>query len=226
MRPSSEQRLYERLTSLPLFQGMSRSDIEQIIAKTRFGFSRESKNRVVKREGDACDSLVFLLQGEITSLSVAADHGYSVEETLSAPCILQPDRIFGLTQRYTRTFTTATACEFLELEKPEVVSLTDQYIIFRLNLLNTIATLAQRLSRQPWHPADTFRGRLVRFFADRCSRPAGRKVFRIKMVRLAQELGVSRGDVSQVLNQLQDEGLLDFSRGIIQIPKMEAMVNS
>lgn len=223
MRASTEQRLYERLTSLPLFQGMSRSDMEQVIDKTRFGFSKYAKNRILKREGDPCDGMLFLLSGKMVAESVADDHGYTVTERLYAPCILQPERIFGLTQRYTRTFTTVTACDILKLEKDEVVKLSSEFLIFRLNLLNTISTLSQRLSRQLWHKADTTRGRIIRFFTDRCDRPAGEKVIRIKMVRLADELNVSRLDISNELNQMQEEGLLTFSRGIISIPMMERL---
>lgn len=223
MREAAEQRLYERLTSLPLFQGMSRSDMEQVIEKTRFGFAKYAKNRTVKQEGEPCDRLFFLLRGELRAVSVADDHGYSVEERMLAPAILQPERLFGLTQRYTRTFATATACDFLTLDKAEVVRLSSNYMIFRLNLLNIVSTLSQRTSRLPWRKADTTRGRIVRFFRDRCDRPVGEKTVRIKMVRLAAELNESRGDISAALNALQDERLLTFSRGIIHIPFLEQL---
>lgn len=223
MREAAEQRLYERLTSLPLFQGMSRSDMEQVISQTRFGFCKFPKRRIIKREGDPCDRLFFLLHGVLSSEGVADDHGYSVLEKVNAPAILQPERLFGLTQRHTRSFTTFTACDFLTLEKAEVVRLSDKYMIFRLNLLNIVSTLSQRLSRQPWHKADTTRRRIIKFFADRCDRPAGEKEFHIKMVRLAEELCVSRLDISSELNKMQDEGLLTFSRGIINIPHLEQL---
>lgn len=223
MRATTGQKLYEHLTTLPLFQGMSRSDMEQVIEKTRFGFSKFARNRTVKREGDPCEGMMFLINGKMLAESVADDHGYIVTETVHAPCVLQPERVFGLTQRYTRTFTTLTACDILTLEKDEVVKLSSEFLVFRLNLLNAISTISQRLSRQLWHKADTTRGRIIRFFTDRCERPAGEKEIRIKMVRLADELNVSRLEISEELNQMQDEGLLTFSRGIISIPMMELM---
>ena len=46
---------------------------------------------------------------------------------------------------------------------------------------------------------------------------------RIKMTRLAQETGLGRRAVSETLNTMQDENLLAFSRGIIEIPHIEAL---
>ncbi|MCI7371594.1 helix-turn-helix domain-containing protein, partial [Prevotella sp.] len=71
-------------------------------------------------------------------------------------------------------------------------------------------------------PADAH-DRIVHFIKTHCSSPTGPKTMRIKMTRLAQETGLGRRAVSEILNTMQDENLLAFSRGIIEIPHIEAL---
>ena len=61
------------------------------------------------------------------------------------------------------------------------------------------------------------------FLKSHCLYPTGAKVLRIKMTRLAQELGISRLNVSEALNAMQADGLLHFSRGIISVPQIERL---
>ena len=109
----SNARLHERLLELPLFQGMSRNDLEQIVASTKFRHLSYGKGKTVVNEGDVCDKIYFLLKGIVSATGYADDNGYSITEIMPAPEILQPERIFGLTQRYTRSFKTVTDCTFI-----------------------------------------------------------------------------------------------------------------
>ena len=55
-------------------------------------------------------------------------------------------------------------------------------------------------------------------------RPAGEKIFHIKMTRLAEEMNVKRIYVSKALNELQSEGLIRLERGRIYIPALENLI--
>ncbi len=216
----------EHLIELPLFQGMSNSDIESVITSTNLRRITLAKGKVVVSEDDMCDTIYFLTSGIISSTKRANDGGYSITENIGAPEVLQPERIFGLTQRYTRTFKTFTSCSFLCIAKRDVLTLSDNYQIFRINLLNIISTRSQRLTSNPWRmrPKST-RDRIVRFIEERCSRPAGEKILSIKMERLAYEIGESRLNVSKVLNSMNKEGIIAIKRGYIHIPQLERLVS-
>lgn len=71
-------------------------------------------------------------------------------------------------------------------------------------------------------PSD-IRQQFVNFLRLRCLTQAGRKVLRITMEDLAQELHQSRLNISHMLNALQRDGLLTMSRGIITIPQLETL---
>ena len=140
------------------------------------------------------------MSGTLHVVSHADNYRYRIEEELSAPAVIQPEHLFGLMQRYTKDFTAQTDCSLLSLDKTEVLRLLDNYLIFRLNLLNSISMQAQRMSRIPWRqqPID-IRQQFVSFLRLRCLTQAGKKVLRIRMEDLAMELHQSRLNVSRML---------------------------
>ena len=163
--------LHTTLLALPLFLGMSRNDIAEVVAHTRFGVVKVGRNKTVVGEGDVCDSIYILTSS-----------------------------------------------------KSEILRLSEQYEIFRLNLLNIISTQGQRISRLPWHPIPkTIHAKIIRFFQSHCLHPVGSKTLNIKMETLAREIGESRLNVSRELNRMHEEGLIQITRGIIRIPAMEKL---
>lgn len=204
---------------------MSKNDIATIVGQRKFGFHKVSEGKTVVREGDACHSLRFLLDGELYVTTEADDHGYLLTEELAAPNILQPEHIFGLSQRYSRTFTTKKPCSILSIEKGEVVKLSEESEIFRINFLNILSTQSQKQQRNPWHrqPKELDK-RIARFIETHCIRPVGHKTLKIKMERLAHEMNDSRLDVSRALNKMEQDNLVVLHRGMIEIPAFELLI--
>lgn len=217
--------IYEKLLLFPLFQGMSRDDLDQVAGHTRFGFSKIDAGSTVVAEGDDCRQLFFMINGNLRVETMADDHGYMVVEQLEAPIILQPEVVFGYTQRYTHTYIAQTDANFIIVGKDEVLRLSEDFLVFRLNLLNMFATQTQKISRLLWqHVPESLEDRIVRFFAQHCLYPAGPKVFHILMNHLASELNDSRLDVSRALNALQRDGKIVLRRGRVEIPLMERLL--
>lgn len=216
--------LYDKLIELPLFIGISTDELSDIVGQTKFGFHKLAVDRPLVSTDDKCTQLFFLMSGTLRVVSYADNYRYRIEEELSAPAVIQPEHLFGLQQRYTKDFIAHTDCSLLSLDKAEVLRLLDSYLIFRLNLLNSISMQAQRMSRIPWRqqPSD-IRQQFVNFLRLRCLTQAGCKVLRIRMGELAKELHQSRLNVSRMLNALQNEGLLTMSRGIIIVPQLETL---
>ena len=222
---SPELKIYDKLLQFPLFQGMSHDELMQVVTHTKIGFAKYDKGKKVVSEGDPCTHLCFLINGQLEVRTAADDHGYHVVEQLSAPYIIQPERLFGIHQRYTSSFKAAQPCHFITIDKQEVLLLLDSQLVFRLNMLNIMATETQRLSRHTWRSVSpSLRATLIRFFIQHTLRPAGSKTFHILMKRLAAELGCSRLEISQALNSMQADGLLTLHRGRIEIPMLERLL--
>lgn len=219
--------IYDKLLQFALFQGMSRDDLELVAGHTRFGFSKVQQGKIVAKEGDSCTHLLFLINGELRVETCPDNHGYTVVEQMQAPYMLQAEAIFGYNQRFTHTFVAQTDTSFITIDKEEVVRLSEDFLVFRLNLLNIFATQTQKLAHQPWRPCPaSLRERLVRFFVQHCAYPAGPKTFYILMNQLAEELNDSRLNISRALNEMQRDGWLQLNRGRIEIPSLEQLIMS
>lgn len=217
--------LYEQILSLPLFQGLSHDDLSDIVSHTKFDFTKTAAGGDIVREGMPCRNLRFLLGGTAIVHSHADDNSYKVDEVLPAPQMLEIERLFGLTQFYGHTITAQTDCSLLILTKEEVMKLSDSKLIIRINLLNRLATDVQKYAGLPWHEQPTtLPSRILRFFMLHSSYPAGSKTFHIKMQTLADEVHESRLNVSRQLNRWDDEGLIKISRGRIDIPRLEVLL--
>ncbi len=211
--------IFNRLLTLPLFQGMSRSHLQEVVAHTRLGFSQHDEGTVVVRRGDRCTHQRFLVGGTLIAESESDTGEYSMRETIAAPYLLQPERLFGLTQNYTYTFTAHHHSQILEISKDEMVRLCAKFDIFRTNLLNILTTQSQRAADEPWHePARTLPDKISHFIMSHSLQPTGEKWLHIKMETLARHIGESRLNVSQQLRHWEREGIIQLSRNNIFIP--------
>lgn len=217
--------LLDKLLQFPLFLGMSRDDLEIVAGHTRFGFIKLEAGKTVVKSGDNCNQLHFLINGSLRIRTYSDDYGYSIEEQMQAPNILQLESVFGYYQRYTHDFIALTDVNFITIDKEEVMRLTEDFLVFRLNIINHFATLAQKKMRQAWtRPPQSLEERVIRFLVQHSTYPAGHKVFNILMTRLADELNDSRLNVSRVLNDMQHKGLITLGRGKIDIPQLERLL--
>ena len=217
--------IYDRLLQFTLFQGMSLADLMQVAGHTKFGFSKLVSGKRLVREGDPCTHLIFLTSGTLRVDTLSDDYTCRVSETVSAPYIIQPERIFGINQRYTSSFRAETPCNLITIDKQEVLLLLETQLVFRLNLLSLMAAEVQRQYHLAWRSAPkTLRERIIRFLFSRCLYPAGAKTFYILMNQIAAELNDSRLDISHALNAMQADGLLTLHRGRIEIPMLERLL--
>ena len=204
---------------------MSRDDLEIVAGHTRFGFQKVTAGRQIIHAGDPCTHLYFLINGTLKIETFSDDSRYSVIEQMSSPYILQQESIFGYYQRYTHNFYALTDANFLTLDKEEVVRLSEDFLVFRLNLMNHLATQTQKLIQSQWRRSPlSLRERIVRFFFQHTLYPAGPKTFHILMERLAEEVNDSRLNVSRALNRMQESGVIELHRGRIEIPQLERLL--
>ncbi len=219
-------KIYDQLLQFPLFQGMSHDDLEIVAGHIRFGFTKVSAGKRIITAGDPCSQLYFVIGGSVKVERFSDDGRFSVLEHMSAPYVIQQEAIFGYYQRFTRNVSAQSDVSLLTIDKEEVQRLLEDFLVFRLNMVNHLATQTQKLSQQLWRtPSQSLRDKVIRFLVAHCSYPAGSKTFFILMERMALELNDSRLNVSRVLNQLQYEGLIELYRGRIVIPQLERLIS-
>lgn len=217
-------KFYDQLLRLHLFQGVGRSDLAQIVGHSKIGFETISEGTIIANEGTGYDNMKFIINGTAKVIATAEDKQYAIEEYISAPYTIQPEKMFGLSQSFSRTFVADSRCNIITMSKEEILKLTDEILIFRLNLLNTYTTMIQKRENKLWQlqPA-MLDDKIAKWIIDRCLTNIGPKTIKIKMKTLGEELNDSRLDISRALNRMQQKGIIELSRGKIFVPQAKML---
>lgn len=201
--------------------GLSGTDLEAIARSIHFAHKHHKMNKnIVEAGDDASEGLLFVTSGSI-SIKTESDNGtYNLqEEKIAQNMIIEPHKLFGLHQQYSSTYITLSPCETINIPKSEIMKLMDKYLIVRINYLNMVCSISQKLERVPWrYTAEDTTSRIISFIKAHMSFPAGKKTFRIKMTQLAKEINVPRLEVSIALNKLEEDEKIILQRGMIIIP--------
>ena len=144
--------------------------MEQVAGHTRLGFSKINAGTTVVADGDDCQQLFFMINGTLRIETMSDDRGYTVVEQLEAPVILQPEVIFGYTQRYTHTYIAQTDANFIAIGKDEVLRLSRGFPRVPPEPSKSVLLLRRRKLSVCFGSMCPIplENRIVRFFAQRC----------------------------------------------------------
>lgn len=213
-----ELTMFERIQLLPLFQGLSISQLQQIFEHIKLDFCQNRERETLVLRGDRHDQLIYILSGRYSAEYVASDGRYRFLEMLDAPALLEPEGIFGYNQDYVRTYKFVTGGSTFLIDKNVFKNYLINYNVVRTNMLNLLCTRIQKEQQRTWELDNngSIEKKIIRFFCLHSTVPTGEKVVKIKMEDLADILGESRTNVSKGLNNLQNRQLLQLRRmGII-----------
>lgn len=215
---------HKDLLGIPIFLGLSEKDLMDIARNTRFNLRHHKKGSTIVEEGDTCNSLISVIEGWMEIDTYSDNRAYHLEELVQATQTLEPDKLFGISPRYHSICRAYTTCESISIMKEELTQIFNHYMIVRLNYLNLICRRNQQLERQPWQPKNpALTDRIATFIKQRSMYPAGRKVLHIKMAQLAEELNVSRLDVSNALNDMNRADKIIQRRGMVEVPALQLL---
>ncbi len=220
-----ENSMYDKLLLLPLFQGLCKEDFTSILEKVKLHFQKYPKRSCIIHQGDVCNSLTFVLQGKVMSESADDAHNYALYETVEAPYLIEPYSLFGMYPQYNASYHALTDVNIITINKSFILTELNKYDIFQLNFMNLLSNRAQTIYRRLWnaHIGNT-QNKIINFLLLRCATTTGIKRLHVRMEDLADLLDDTRINVSKVLNELKQQGLVSLSRREIEIPDMNALI--
>lgn len=214
----------KRIEGIPPFLGLSREELMVITKTAGFTLRHHKKGNDIAVAGKECNAIVIVTSGWLETDTYSDNRAYHIVETIQAPLVIEPDKLFGMKKRYHSTFRALTTCESITISKEDMMQLFADFLIVRLNMLNMICMKSQMTERLPWQVRTTDTKEMIKLFVkQRCRYPAGRKTLHIKMTQLGTELNKSRMDVSNALNALADAEKIILKRGIIEIPALQLL---
>lgn len=217
--------IYNVLLTLPLFQGLTKSEFGEIIGKVRFDFSTIDDGVTFIRAGEPCEGFVFLLNGSVVSRRSSDDGRLVLCETVSAPAMIEAYSMSGFLPAFVKDYTACGNVGVLKFDKQYLYSELYKYDICRMNLLNMLSGRIQTLEADLWKlRGGSLRDRIVRLVAGLCDSSCGTKEVRVKMDDLSDILCETRLNVSRALNALADERKIVLRRGGFDVPSMERLI--
>lgn len=217
--------MFSTLLKLPLFQGLGQEDLTAILGKVKLHFTRHKAGETILKAGTPCDRLLFILKGEVVSSASPADASYKFTEYFPAPCLIEPQSLFGMNTTYAANYAANEETHTVSIGKELVLTELFKYEIFWMNYMNIISNRVQNLNSRIWgKTTDRLEKRIFGFILARVEHPTGRKILKIKMEKLAEVVNDTRAGVSKVLNTMQEAGLVELHRGEIIVLKAENLL--
>lgn len=221
-----ESTAFDTLLELPLFQGLGKSDLTQIMETVQLESVRYEPGRYIVRQDSPCNSLIFLLKGTLTQHTLSDNRNYAFQERVVAPSVLQPEALYGLQPRYTHSYITQSETRLITVPKAAVNQVFMTYEVFRLNFINLLSTLVHRGQRPLWgDTSGNVEQRIIRFIRRHAQYPAGEKILNITMENLAGQLNETRINISKALNRMEQQNLVLLRRKEIVVPALEKLLN-
>lgn len=205
----TELTMFERLLQLPLFQGLTVQDISEVMSHVRLNFTNYHAGDEIVMQDDHCRNLIYIISGEVTAEYHDPDRRFTLMETLPDTKVLEPYNMFGMRQKFSRSYLFATDGITLTIEKPVMIKQLLVNDIIKINLLNISCNKYQQtLHTLRELPDNTVKEKIVRFILSYSTTPKGEKKIFIKMQELADIIHETRLNVSTALNAMKEEGLI------------------
>ena len=212
--------MYKKLLQLPLFQGLNKTDITDIIEKVTLHFQTIPANTLFVEQGSACVQLIFILEGSLIKKTENAKNNFSLEQEIGSPSLLEPQSLFGLNPTFQSSYTTATECSIMTIDKSFVLSELMNYPIFELNYLNILSSKYHNIYNTLWEQkqSNDLLSRFKYFIKTHTDTINGPITLYATMEDLAFLLNDTRLNVSKMLNSLSDQNIIFLRRKVIHIP--------
>ena len=218
--------MYEKLMELPLFQGVSRDKLSELIEKTPFHFVKYNAGERVVAAHDECTHIRFVISGDVRIDLPSSNRKVVVSETLSGPNVIGPDYLFGRNTFYPFNATALTECGILQIVKADFINILMNDKVFLFNMLNILSRNSQKGTFGLMALSSGSIAERLAFIITSLTQK-GSKDIRVsyKQKDLCSILGVQRSSLVNALEHLREENILDFNLTEIRVKSRDAMLD-
>lgn len=210
--------MFDTLLELPLFRGVSREKIAEIVGKAKFHFLKYLPGHEFVHKGEACTHLKFILSGDVRVTIDNLDGRFSVSQTLTGPDVLLPDFLFGRATSYPCSGVAVTPTSILQIEKSEYVKILSLDTVFLLNYLNYLSMNAQKAVDGVLALSVGDIESRIAFWIISLTQPSGKDIrMECRHRDLTSVFGVQRSSLVAALTNMKSQGLVDFDGNTIEI---------
>lgn len=210
--------MYESLMTLPLFKGISYKRVSEMVGNTRLSFLKFLPGETIFQARTKSDCIKFVFSGSVR-LSMTGNNGsVSIEQTLVAPAIIQPDYLFGLNTHYPVSATAVDTVSIIEIDKPSLLSLLQEDEIILFNFMNILSTNAQKSTDGMMSViSGSVEERIAFWLISMTQMGSEGIVLRARIGNLYTVFGVERSSFIAALDNLAAKGIIEYTSNEIRV---------
>jgi peptidyl-dipeptidase Dcp len=206
--------MFEKMQSLPLLQGLTLKEFSELIVNLKLDFQQYDEHEVIVNQGDRCSALTYIIDGTFEVEYHDERTAFIVSEQCDdCPHLIEAYNLFGVKRSYERTYSFVTKGHTFTISRDFFLKRLMGHELIRSNYINYLCNNLRKAK-------DTYKDdipteidrKIVKAIANHCLFKGGQKNVRIKMNDLAQVIDETRLNVSGVLNQWKDQGLIELRR--------------
>jgi len=203
----------EDLDSCPICSHIQIDDTEQFLLDLKCSIKIYSKNELIVRQGDVCDSLYMLTQGSVKTEMITENGNILGIEIIKAPRPLAPAFLFSDNNHFPVDVTALEEVEIMKIPKEEILRLMmtnpdfmKQFLTHNSNRTQFLTNRLQLLSIK------TIKGKIAHFLLENMTDEG--KTFSINrnQTELAEFFGVARPSLARSLSELIQDGIISVDK--------------
>lgn len=183
-----------------------------------FIYRSYTHNQVVFNEGNICDEIGFILQGEIVITTPSYDEKEETINLLNENSIYGNVLIFSSTPFYLGTAVTRKNTLIAHLSKPNLIKLMQNNQHFLLEFMQYFSNDTLKVKQQSKlliHKS--IKNRLLYYLYEQSKITGSKAIKIISITSLSLTLSIPRPSVSREIKKLSDEGIIKYKSKIITL---------
>ncbi|MBQ7941748.1 MAG: Crp/Fnr family transcriptional regulator [Muribaculaceae bacterium] len=217
--------MYEKLMELPLFQGVSRDKLSELIEKTPFHFVKYNKGQQIVSANDNCTHIRFIISGDVRIDISSTNRRVAVSETLSGPDVIGADYLFGRNTFYPFNATALTECGILQIVKADFINILMSDKVFLFNMLNMLSRNSQKSTFGIMALSSGSIAERLAFIVTSLTQKGSKDIKIVyKQKDLCSILGVQRSSLIHALEKMNIDGVIDYTMTEIKVNSREALL--
>ncbi|MEX0986047.1 MAG: Crp/Fnr family transcriptional regulator [Bacteroidales bacterium] len=206
------------LTESAVFYGIPTDDIQNLLDGKLCQVKSFSKGSMISQTGTPCEYIRIILDGQVAGEMTDLSGKILKIEDLGPSKMIAPAFLYGRRRTYPVNVIASVNTLLWQMHRDEFSKLLQSDLRLLNNYLDAISNRAQFLSEKiRFLSFPTLRAKLCFFFLQYS---AGNSSFRIPLThqQLSELFGVARPSLTREIRQMNQEGLINSERDMINIP--------
>lgn len=219
-------KMYEILMGLPLFNGVSRERMIEVVGSTKFHFLKYLEGEQIVGAGEPCTHIKFIISGAARSSITNNTERFTVSQTLEAPDVIAPEFLFGLSNTYPCVVVALNDVSILQIDKADYLRILNSDRVFLYNFLNTLSMKAQKGIEGILALTTGALDQRLAYWIIALTQRSGKDITMTCKTRdLYSLFGVQRSSFIATLDDMRERGIIDYMPGCINVKSRQGLLD-